>query len=361
MNPYESYGLYIAGPECFYPRGYSLWHAQRNLAEYYGFTVVLPNDFPLKLDHEDLRKNADEIFANLRDVIEHTDIIIADLEFFRGSEPDGGTLFEMGMTYAKGGLLYGYTRDKRPMVNKNQYIHLDKGQIKAQNEEVHFYADMAFVPSIIASTMLIEGDFHDCLKTAMADLEERKKRIFRAGTSIPSPLTQRDTEGRKTIFLSGPTRYAEDGITQYAKMKKICTAHGFNAISPLDGAEDMFQEIKDPIIRSCKLFDHWQEALRRSDLFLGDINDYHGMEPCGDTAFESGAAWKLGKKCYAYRNIISKMRDRIPNIDGFDAAGNVVENFNYPVNLMFSSSMPVLEGPFERVIESIARDLSSQN
>jgi hypothetical protein len=49
-----------------------------------------------------------------------------------------------------------------------------------------------------------------------------------------------------------------------------------------------------------------------------------------------------------------RMLDRIPNIDGFDAAGNVVENFNYSANLMFSCSMPILEGSFEAVMEKVA-------
>jgi nucleoside 2-deoxyribosyltransferase len=138
-------------------------------------------------------------------------------------------------------------------------------------------------------------------------------------------------------------------------MKEICAEQGFDALSPLDGAEDLFREEEDPLIRACKLFDHWQGLLRRCDLFLGDINDYHGMEPCGDTAFETGVAWKLGKECYVYMDDISRMRDRLPNIDGLDAAGNVVENFNYPANLMFSSSMPVLGGPFERVVENITK------
>jgi nucleoside 2-deoxyribosyltransferase len=356
MNPYESPGLYIAGPQCFYPRGYSQWHGRRKLAEFYGFTVVLPNDYPLKLDHEDLRKNADEIFANLRDVIKKTGIIIADLENFRGTEPDGGTLFEMGMTFAGGGLLYGFTRDKRSITRKDPYIHFDKGlEIRTRDNQKHPYAAMPFAPSVTASAMIIEGDFHDCLKMVMTDLDERRKRNYRnprqhAAGPVHAPDRQNE---RKTVFLSGPARYREDGAAVYRRMKAVCDEHGYDAVSPLDGAEDLFRGVEDPVIRACKLFDHWQEQLGRCDIFLADLNDYNGQEPCGDTAFEAGTAWRLGKKCYGYMDRLLRMCDRIPNIDGLDAAGNVVENFDYPINLMFASSMPLLSGTFEDVIKAI--------
>jgi nucleoside 2-deoxyribosyltransferase len=365
MNPYESIGLYIAGPQCFYPRGYSQWHGRRKLAEYYGFTVVLPNDYPLKLDHDDLRKNADEIFANLREVIEKTGIIIADLEHFRGTEPDGGTLFEMGMTFAGGGLLYGFTRDKRPTAAKNPAIHFDGNHVlRGGDDQRHPYADMPFAPSITASAMLVEGDFSDCLKTVMTDLDERRKRNYRNPQAAVKPHDtskvsgaagpQVRQNGGKTIFLSGPARYRDDGAAVYRQMKDICGRYGYDAVSPLDGAQELFRDEGDPIIRACKLLDHWQEQLSRCDIFLADLNDYHGQEPCGDTAFEAGAAWRLGKKCCGYMDRPVRMLDRIPNVGGLDAAGNVVENFDYPANLMFSSSMPILAGPFEDVVKAIA-------
>ena len=37
--------------------------------------------------------------------------------------------------------------------------------------------------------------------------------------------------------------------------------------------------------------------------------------------------------------------------------GANVEDFNYPVNLMFSCSMDIREGKFDEVIKEIAKDL----
>jgi nucleoside 2-deoxyribosyltransferase len=320
---------------------------------------VLPNDHPLKLDHEDLRENADAIFADLREVIKSTGVIVADLESFRGTDPDGGTLFEMGMTFAGGGLLYGFTRDKRPIAARNPYIHFDENHIlRGRDNQRHRYADMPFAPSVTASAMLVEGDFHDCIKVVMADLDERRKRDYRRVRAGAAMKTTRAASvlspGGKTAFLSSPARYRDDGEAVYRRMKDICGVYGIDAVSPLDGTEDLFSGEADPLIRACRLLDHWQEQLARCDIFLADLGDYNGEEPCGDTAFEAGAAWRLGKECYGYMEEAARMLDRIPNAGGLDAAGNVVENFDYPINLMFSSSMPILHGPFEDAVKTIA-------
>jgi nucleoside 2-deoxyribosyltransferase len=99
--------------------------------------------------------------------------------------------------------------------------------------------------------------------------------------------------------LSGPVRYRDDG------------------------AADLFRNENDPVIRACKLLDHWQEQLGRCDIFLADLNDYNGQEPCGGTAFEAGAAWRLGKQkqCRGYMDRPVRMLDRIPNFMGLGAAG----------------------------------------
>ena len=353
MNPYEGYGLYIAGPECFYPRGYSLWHAQRKLAEYYGFTVVLPNDTPLNLEHENLKDNAREIFSNLQDVIQQTNIIIADLELFRSSEPDCGTLFELGMVYAAKGLLYGYTRDKREMKCKNQSAFLKAGAIHAQKEEKHPYPDIPFAPTTVAACKIIEGGFEDCLKAVVSDLEERRKLGLMPPKFVPLPTT---VTTKKRIFLSGPQRYQEDAQIMYQNMKAICAGYGLEAVSPLDGLADL-SEVQDPYRRAYLMWSHSQRLLESCDIFLGDLQDYHGWEPLNDTAFEAGVAWRLGKKCFCYMRDSRKMRVRIPNLEGFDVAGNIVENFDFPINLMFSASQPILEGDFEEVMRLVSIQL----
>ena len=80
--------LYIAGPECFYTYGYDALGAMKARAEALGFSVTLPNSDPLDMENPDLQKRADSIFANLEKVMLDTTAIVADLEAYRGAEPD---------------------------------------------------------------------------------------------------------------------------------------------------------------------------------------------------------------------------------------------------------------------------------
>ena len=79
-----------------------------------------------------------------------------------------------------------------------------------------------------------------------------------------------------------------------------------------------------------------------------DLNDFNGYEPSGDAAILAGMAWQLGKRCAGFMADARCMRQRIPHYgpdqENKDQFGNNVENFNYPINLMFSGAMPIVQG-----------------
>ena len=69
----------------------------------------------------------------------------------------------------------------------------------------------------------------------------------------------------------------------------------------------------------------------------------------------------INKKMYGYVDDIRPAKEKVPNLgpehEYRDMTGANVEDFNYPVNLMFSCSMDIREGKFEEVIKEIAKDL----
>ena len=75
-------------------------------------------------------------------------------------------------------------------------------------------------------------------------------------------------------------------------------------------------------------------------------------------------AFQLGKALYGYMSDTRRMIDRVPNLgpsfDYRDACGCNAENFDYPINLMFSSSMPIWEGAFEDALDRTAADLKEK-
>jgi nucleoside 2-deoxyribosyltransferase len=360
MYQYRDECLYIAGPECFYPNGYDLWEAMGKKAEYYGFRVVMPTRNELRLDHEDPQKNADTIFANCARAIRETTAIITDLEQFRGSEPDGGSLFEMGMAYANGARCYGFTRDKRDMRFKHQSVRYREGAVYDWEDRCLPYQDIPFCPSLIGAAKIIEGSFDDCLRLLMIDIdEERKSRGRRAVSPVLPALTPPLRGERPIVYLAGPERFDRDAPKKYAAMKKLCHDLGWTAVSPLDEAYGIpAVASEDPYTMAYHQFDRCQANICGCDILLADLNDFHGNEPNSDVAFECGLAWQLGKKCFGYMSDTRKMRQRIPNLgtekDYQDYFGFVVENFDYPINLMFASSMPILKGGFEKAAREIA-------
>ena len=358
---FENEKIYIAGPQCFYTNGYKIWNILREKAEVFGFKVTLPNDVQFDFSHEDLRKTADEIFDNCARTMNESTVIIADLEAFRGSEPDGGTVYEMGMAFAKGAKCYSYTRDKRTTVWKNQKGKMVNDVFIDEAGRIHPYSDLPFCPSIVGSTKIIEGSFDDCLKMLMTDIEEEVK-TGKKSIKISMDTDKKTENENPVIYLSGPERYDLDAKEKYEVMKKICLHHNIIPLTPVDllKTNDSMSNL-DPYRRAADELGQFADQVQKCDILLANLNDFRGWEPGNDTSFECGMAFQLGKKLYGYMDDTTRMIDRIPNCgkeSGYkDECGNNVENFNYPINLMFSCSMKIFEGSFESIISKVVEDL----
>ena len=355
--------IYIAGPECLYTNGYKIWNSLREKAEINGCVVTLPNDVNFDFTQDDRRKIADDIFNNCANSMNHSTAILANLEAFRSVEPDSGSIYELGMAYAQRIKCYGYTRDKRSMSWKNHKAFFREGTLYDEAGRIHPYSDLPFSPLIIASTKIVEGDFDDCLSIFLIDSEEElktgKSQIRNNFIDKPSYPVEKNT-----VYLSGPERYDLDSVSRYDSMKQICRSHGLNPITPIDHLDiDEDSGELNPFIRSMYQLKKSSIQIQKSDIVIANLNDFRGWEPSNDTAFECGMSFQLGKKLYGYMDDTSRMIDRIPNYiseqDFKDECGNIVENFDYPINLMFASSMTIFEGSFETIIELVVSDIEN--
>lgn len=352
--------IYIAGPMCFYEGGYPLWDSMKLKAQVSGFDVSMPNEGGLDLSNADLRKNADTIFQNCVRCMADTTAILCNLEFYRGADVDGGSIYEVGMAYAKGAHCYGYTRDKRPMVFKYQGSTLRDGAAWDRKGRRLPYGDLPFSPNVIGSCKIVEGGFDECLKVFAVDMEElRKKSAAPAGETAGRTLPD---VGMPVVYIAGPERFDSDAAEQYAEMKRLCRERGLYAVVPTDEAAGVPQaESDDPYVRAYGTFLRQQQHVRDCDILIANLNDFHGWEPDSDTSFECGMAFQLGKKLYGYMEDTTRMIDRVPNLgpdrEYRDACGCNAENFDYPINLMFASSMPVWQGDFAAILDRVVEDL----
>lgn len=362
----EKEKLYIAGPMCFYVDGYPRWYVMRDRAKIKGFEVTMPSDEELDLNHSDLRKNADAIFANCAKCLNESTAILCNLEFYRGADVDGGSIYEVGMAYAKGARCYGYTRDKRPMAWKYQGSILRDGVAYDQKGRPLPYADLPFSPNVVGAMKIVEGDFDDCLQVFSLDCEERRKKsAFESGQAETIAGEPPKDGGAPVVYVAGPERYDTDVQEQYKKIKEWGSKLGLRIIVPTDKAREVSEEQEsDPYARAYHIFDRQQQHVRDCDILVANLNDFHGWEPDSDTSFECGMAFQLGKKLYGYMDSTARMIDRVPSLGSEkeyrDICGCNVENFDYPINLMFASSMTILQGNVFDTIAKAAQDISNQ-
>lgn len=361
---FENERIYIAGPECFYKEGTSVLNAMRRRAESLGFGVTLPNDHPLDMDNSDLNRRGDSIFEDLRDIMKETTVVIADLEAYRGSEADSGTVYEIGMAYADGLKCYGYTRDKRSLAWKDQKYSMENGVVYDEKAKPAPYKELPFSPAVVGSTKIVEGDFDDCLSMLMVDLEEEWKAWGRKITEKPEDedTIYPKTSSRPRVYLADIVRYEENGEELYRDLKALCGTYGLEAITPCDWAQGVPKaDAANPYTLAAALTENYRRLVKSCDAVLADLNHYRGYECSNDVGFECGMGFEMGKRLFGYMDDTRPCIEKIPHMGEAaqfrDMTGSSVENFNYPVNLMFGSSMKIYGGKLEEVIECVAEEL----
>jgi nucleoside 2-deoxyribosyltransferase len=107
MPPVTFPRLYLAGPDVFRPDAAAHGRMLLELCTEHGFAGVFPlsDTLPDGLALPDMARHIYQ--ANLRH-IDACDAVLANLDFFRGPEPDSGTCFEIGYAVARGKPVVGY-------------------------------------------------------------------------------------------------------------------------------------------------------------------------------------------------------------------------------------------------------------
>ena len=110
--------VYLAGPDIFRPDADAWAAAARELLAAHGQQALI------QIDGEQITANG-IYHANL-EMIRSADAVLANLNAFRGIEPDSGTCFEVGFATALGKTVIGYLADGR--LHKDKVGH-DDGEI----------------------------------------------------------------------------------------------------------------------------------------------------------------------------------------------------------------------------------------
>lgn len=100
--------IYLAGPDVFRPDAAEHGRRLVALCAEAGYTGIFPFDPALATGDGPPRELARRIYLANVAHIDACDAVLANLDFFRGPEPDSGTCFEVGYAVARGKTVVGY-------------------------------------------------------------------------------------------------------------------------------------------------------------------------------------------------------------------------------------------------------------
>lgn len=125
--------IYIAGPDVFEKNAKNIGIKYKELCLKYNFEGLYPLDNEIEFTTK--KETAKKIYEANIALIKEADVIIANLNNFRGKEADSGTVWECGYASALGKEVYAY------MDNTNTYINRFADDEKLLDEEIQVIVD----------------------------------------------------------------------------------------------------------------------------------------------------------------------------------------------------------------------------
>ena len=158
--------IYIAGPDVFEKDSIEIGQKYVKLCKDYGFEGLYPLDNVINFE-QNKQKIAQDIYKANKNLIDECDIVIANLNSFRGKESDSGTIWECGYAIALGKKVYGYINRNTTYLQQfkeNEILIKENGFTDLEGEYIEDF-DYAVNLMIACSVeKIIVGDFEEALK-----------------------------------------------------------------------------------------------------------------------------------------------------------------------------------------------------
>jgi nucleoside 2-deoxyribosyltransferase len=111
--------VYLAGPDVFFPDAMERAARMKSALASRGMAGLFPLDSELDRAHFPDRKSLGLAIARANEALmRKADIVLANIQPWRGVEADDGTSFEIGFMAALGKILVLYTNDRRPFAER---------------------------------------------------------------------------------------------------------------------------------------------------------------------------------------------------------------------------------------------------
>jgi nucleoside 2-deoxyribosyltransferase len=162
------------------------------------------------------------------------------------------------------------------------------------------------------------------------------------------------------VYLAGPEVFFPNAKEQGAEKKRLCAAHGYVGVYPLDNVIDGSEHLApQELARTISL---GNEALMRScDLLIANCTPFRGISMDVGTAFEIGFIRALGRPVLGYSNTLAdyaaRARSSAERTAGiWDAESTIaeIEDFGLAENLMIA--VAILDAGGEFVTQAVPAD-----
>ena len=158
--------IYIAGFDVFEPNSIEIGKKYVQLCKKYGFEGLYPLDNVVDFNQEK-RKIAQDIYKANVNLINQCDIVIANINSFRGKEADSGTIWECGFATALGKKVYGYMKNELNYIDtfsKDEIKIIDNTKVDLDNRVIEDFDYSINLMIACSVENIIFGEFEDCLK-----------------------------------------------------------------------------------------------------------------------------------------------------------------------------------------------------
>ncbi len=163
---------YLAGTEIFYTDSEETQKKYHALCDKYGILGFYPSDEAPEDEYKEYVKKDDSIhemevqlFTHDLNHIKRTDIIIANLNDYRGNEPDSGTAVECGIAWGMGHRCFAFIDDARPMKQRFKGVTKEREDGTLCDKDYNNIEDFDMPLNLMFSDFTVfEGSFEDALK-----------------------------------------------------------------------------------------------------------------------------------------------------------------------------------------------------
>ena len=158
--------IYIAGFGVFESNSIEIGKKYVQLCKNYGFEGLYPLDNIVDFNQEK-RKIAQDIYKANVNLINQCDIVVANLNSFRGKEADSGTVWECGYATALRKKVYGYMKKEQNYIDnfsKDEKNVIDDVTYDLENRVIEDFDYPINLMIACSVEKIIFGEFEDCLK-----------------------------------------------------------------------------------------------------------------------------------------------------------------------------------------------------